>query len=306
MQNVLTLIISETNPVALDERLVNQSFIALEKLKAQIETVTWLAEGRACDIMFEGAQADDVTSALRAKLVNKEGAALPVDFIVQPVSTRRKKMLIADMDSTIINQECIDELADAIGIKDKVSGITERAMNGELDFKDALRERVALLKGLKESSLEEVYKTRITLARGAKKLVKTMAANGAHCRLVSGGFTFFTSRVSEDAGFHENEANSLIFEKGELTGAVGEPILDKESKLKSLRETSASLGISTDEVLAIGDGANDIPMLEAAGLGVACHAKPNVRNQISAQINFCGLDALLYAQGYKQDDIIEK
>lgn len=301
--NVLTLITSETNPVPLDERLINQSFIALEKLGANIENIAWLAEGRACDIFFDGADAKEVTLVLRNALVNKEGVALPVDFIVQPKEGRRKQMLIADMDSTIINQECIDELADAIGIKEKVSGITERAMNGELDFKEALRERVMLLKGLKESSLEEVYATRITLARGAKKLVKTMAANGAHCRLVSGGFTFFTSRVSKEAGFHENEANILIFDKGELTGAVAEPILDKESKLKSLKETAESLDITPADVLAIGDGANDIPMLEAAGLGVACHAKPNVRSQIVAQINVCGLDALLYAQGYKDEDI---
>ncbi len=305
MQNVLTLITSETNPVELDERLVNMSFMVLEKAKAAIQDIAWLSRGRACDIFFSDAEPEAVMAALRQKLVNKEGEPLPVDFIVQPVATRRKKMLIADMDSTIINQECIDELADAIGIKDKVATITERAMNGELDFKDALRERVLLLKGLKESSLQEVYESRITLARGAKKLVKTMAANGAHCRLVSGGFTFFTTRVSKAVGFHENEANTLVFEDGMLTGAVGEPILDKESKLKSLRETAQALGISSDEVLAIGDGANDIPMLAAAGLGVACHAKPNVKSQISAQINFCGLDALLYTQGYKDDDIQE-
>jgi len=306
MQNVLTLITSENNPVPLDERLVNQSFIALEKEKAAIDNIAWLSEGRACDIFFEGVDADKVTAQLRASLVNKEGAALPVDFIVQPRENRRKKMLIADMDSTIINQECIDELADAIGIKAKVSGITERAMNGELDFKEALRERVMLLKGLKESLLEGVYAERITLAHGAKKLVKTMAKHDAHCRLVSGGFTFFTSRIAQEAGFHANEANTLIFNDGALTGEVGEPILDKESKLKSLRETAASLGITAEDVLAIGDGANDLPMLKAAGLGVACHAKPNVKSEVAAQINFCGLDALLYAQGYKDEDIVSE
>lgn len=304
MQHVITLITAHDNPVPLDERLINKAIIALEGIKATVTNVKWLATDRAADIFFEGSDPVSTMEALRKKLVNKEGVALPVDFIAQVAETRRKKMLIADMDSTIINQECIDELADVMGIKPQIAEITKRAMNGELEFQDALRERIKLLTGLPEEKLVHVYTNHITLAHGAEKLVRTMAKHDAHCRLVSGGFTFFTNRIRDAVGFHADEANQLVFEDGQLTGEVAEPILDKESKLKSLQDTSKALGISTDDVLAIGDGANDIPMLKAAGLGVACHAKPNVRSQVPAQLNVCGLDALLYVQGYSDEDIV--
>jgi phosphoserine phosphatase len=224
--------------------------------------------------------------------------ALPVDFAVQPVENRRKRLLIADMDSTIINVECLDELADFAGVKDKVSEITERAMRGELAFEGALRERVGMLKGLSVDALQACYDDRVKLNPGARTLVRTMAAHGARCALVSGGFTFFTSRVAEAAGFHLNRANTLIEEGGRLTGTVGEPILGKEAKLAALREETAALGLTPADALAVGDGANDLAMIEAAGLGVAYRAKPIVAAQAHAKVDHADLTALLYFQGY--------
>lgn len=223
---------------------------------------------------------------------------LPVDFAVQPVENRRKRLLIADMDSTIINVECLDELADFAGVKDKVSEITERAMRGELAFEGALRERVGMLKGLSVDALQACYDDRVKLNPGARTLVRTMAAHGARCALVSGGFTFFTSRVAEAAGFHLNRANTLIEEGGRLTGTVGEPILGKEAKLAALREETASLGLTPADALAVGDGANDLAMIEVAGLGVAYRAKPIVAAQAHAKVDHADLTALLYFQGY--------
>ncbi|WP_163229683.1 phosphoserine phosphatase SerB [Caulobacter rhizosphaerae] len=224
--------------------------------------------------------------------------ALPVDFAVQPVENRRKRLLIADMDSTIINVECLDELADFAGVKDKVSEITERAMRGELAFEGALRERVGMLKGLSVDALQACYDDRVKLNPGARTLVRTMAAHGARCALVSGGFTFFTSRVADAAGFHLNRANTLIEAGGLLTGTVGDPILGKEAKLAALREETAALGLIPADALAVGDGANDLAMIEAAGLGVAYRAKPIVAAQAHAKVDHADLTALLYFQGY--------
>jgi phosphoserine phosphatase len=224
--------------------------------------------------------------------------ALPVDFAVQPVENRRKRLLIADMDSTIINVECLDELADFAGVKDKVSEITERAMRGELAFEGALRERVGMLKGLSVDALQACYDDRVKLNPGARTLVRTMAAHGARCALVSGGFTFFTSRVADAAGFHLNRANTLIEAGGLLTGTVGDPILGKEAKLAALREETAALGLTPADALAVGDGANDLAMIEAAGLGVAYRAKPIVAAQAHAKVDHADLTALLYFQGY--------
>lgn len=221
-----------------------------------------------------------------------------VDFAVQPIENRRKRLLIADMDSTIINVECLDELADFAGVKDKVSEITERAMRGELAFEGALRERVGMLKGLSVDALQACYDNRVKLNPGARTLVRTMAAHGARCALVSGGFTFFTSRVAEAAGFHLNRANTLIEEGGRLTGTVGEPILGKEAKLAALREETAVLGLTPADALAVGDGANDLAMIEVAGLGVAYRAKPIVAAQAHAKVDHADLTALLYFQGY--------
>jgi phosphoserine phosphatase len=229
---------------------------------------------------------------------------LPVDFAVTSSENRRKRLLIADMDSTIINVECLDELADFAGVKAQVSEITERAMRGELAFEGALRERVGMLTGLSVGALQSCYDDRVRLNPGAKTLVETMAAHGARCALVSGGFTFFTSRVAEAAGFHLNRANTLIEEGGKLTGHVGDPILGKEAKLAALREETSALGLTPADALAVGDGANDLAMIEAAGLGVAYRAKPIVAAQAHAKVDHADLTALLYFQGYKASEFV--
>jgi phosphoserine phosphatase len=228
----------------------------------------------------------------------------PVDFAVQPVENRRKRLLIADMDSTIINVECLDELADFAGVKDKVSEITERAMRGELAFEGALRERVGMLKGLSVDALQACYDDRVKLNPGARTLVRTMAEHGARCALVSGGFTFFTVRVAQAAGFHLNRANTLIEAGGRLTGTVGDPILGKEAKLAALQEETAALGLTPADALAVGDGANDLAMIEAAGLGVAYRAKPIVAAQAHAKVDHADLTALLYFQGYTAAEFV--
>jgi phosphoserine phosphatase len=257
----------------------------------------WLEEGIAADIELPAA----LTEAQRGALVPTLDAQR-IDFIVQPAAGREKKLLVSDMDSTLIHQECIDELADVLRLKAKVSAITERAMNGELDFPTALRERVGLLKDLPETSLLEVYTNRITLMEGARTLVQTMRSRGAYCLLVSGGFTFFTARVRDALGFHEDDANQLAFVDGKLTGEVVEPILDKESKKASQQRAAQQHGLELSQSLAVGDGANDLPMLLDAGLGVAYHAKPTVQAQAHHRINHNDLTALLYAQGIKKAD----
>lgn len=272
---------------------------ALQANGAIIEDVIWLAEDEACDIFFAVLPLKEASDMLEHLLVE-----VPFDCVVQSAQGRKKKMLISDMDSTMIEQECIDELADFAGIKDKIAAITERAMNGELDFKEALRERVAMLEGLSEDVLQEAYNKHITLMPGGAELVATMKAQGARCILVSGGFTFFTIRVADALGFDVQEANILEVSGGKLTGKVQEPILDKEAKVNALRFHAEECGIRTSEILAIGDGANDLPMLLEAGLGVAYHAKPHVRAQAQAKINTCDLRAILYIQGYNQSEIV--
>ena len=220
-----------------------------------------------------------------------------------PAEARRKKLLVADMDSTIINCECLDELADMAGLKDKVSAITERAMRGEIEFAGALRERVGLLKGLPLEALDRVWRERVRLNPGAKELVATMKAEGAYTLLVSGGFTFFTARVAEAAGFDEHQSNVLIDDGKALTGEVREPILGREAKLAALESAVEKLGISYDDVLAVGDGANDLAMIQRAGLGVAYHAKPVVAAAAGASIAHNDLRALLYLQGYRDSEI---
>lgn len=227
--------------------------------------------------------------------------ALRVDMVVQGAMGRKKRLLIADMDSTMIRQECIDELADEAGVGARVADITARAMNGDLDFEGALRERVGLLKGLPEAVIGQVLRDRITLMPGGKVLLATMKANGAHAALVSGGFTAFSSAVAAQLGFHENRANTLHVEGGKLAGTVAEPILGKEAKLQALNEITARLGITPAEALAVGDGANDLPMLLAAGTGVALHAKPRVQADCDVRVNHGDLTALLYLQGYSRD-----
>jgi phosphoserine phosphatase len=227
---------------------------------------------------------------------------LGVDLIVQPLEGRRKKMLLADMDSTMIQQECIDELAAEAGIGERVADITARAMNGELDFEGALLERVGLLKGLPEAIIDKVLAERITYMPGGKALLATMKANGGYAALVSGGFTAFTAKVAAELGFDENHANTLIVEDGALNGDVGRPILGKQAKVDQLERITAKLGIGEDEVIAVGDGANDLGMLTRAGSGVALHAKPSVAAQCQIRINHGDLTALLFIQGYARSD----
>ena len=231
--------------------------------------------------------------------------SLQIDMVVQKAEGRKKRLLIADMDSTMIRQECIDELADEAGVGARVADITARAMNGELDFEGALRERVGLLKGLPEDVIAQVLRDRITLMPGGKVLLATMKAKGAYAALVSGGFTAFTSAVAATLGFDENRANTLHVAQGKLAGTVAEPILGKEAKLQSLNEITERLGITPAEALAVGDGANDLPMLLAAGTGVALHAKPRVQAECDVRVNHGDLTALLYLQGYSREEFVE-
>ncbi len=253
--------------------------------------VDWLEPEVALDVWHDTPLTE--IAALQQALMEQR-----TDVITQPAAHRRKKLLIADMDSTLIEQECIDEMAAALGLKEQIAHITALAMNGELDFAAALAERVALLKGLSKSELQEVYDTRITMMPGAKTLTATMKAHGAYAVIVSGGFTFFTSRVADVLGFDETHSNELEIVKGQLTGRVLPPIFDSSSKLYTLVNLLQARDWQREDVLAIGDGANDIPMLQHAGLGVACHAKPVVQQQCNAQLNFNDLSALLYVQGY--------
>ena len=238
------------------------------------------------------------------KLATDALAHHATDFAVQPLARRRKRLLVADMDSTIINVECLDELADFAGLKAEISAITERAMRGELEFESALRERVGMLKGLSLDALQQAYDQRVRLNPGARTLVRTMAESGARCLLVSGGFTFFTSRVAKAAGFHEDRANALIDDGAALTGKVGEPILGREAKLAALEGEAATLGVPLDQTLAIGDGANDLAMIEAAGLGVAYRAKPIVAAEADCAVDHADLTAVLHFQGYRADEFV--
>ena len=225
---------------------------------------------------------------------------IDADWALLPEANRRKRLLIADMDSTIIGCECLDELADFAGLKAEISAITERAMRGDLNFEAALTERVAMLKGLKLDALQKCYDARVALNPGARTLVRTMAANGARCVLVSGGFTFFTSRVAERAGFHAQRANTLLDDGATLTGKVAMPILGGEAKLAALEEEAHAIGAAPADALAIGDGANDLTMIKAAGLGVAYYAKPLVAAEAHAQIRHTTLETALFFQGYRR------
>ncbi|MFN4172909.1 MAG: phosphoserine phosphatase SerB [Pseudorhodobacter sp.] len=225
-----------------------------------------------------------------------------VDLVVQPAEGRRKRLLIADMDSTMIRQECIDELADEAGVGPYVASITARAMNGELDFEAALRERVALLKGLPESVIEQVFENRITMMPGGAELIATMKAQGAHTALVSGGFTAFTERVAVKLGFDEHHANLLHITDGKLDGTVAEPILGRQAKVDALTRIAAGMAIAPRQAMAVGDGANDLGMLGLAGAGVALHAKPSVAAECNIRINHGDLTALLFIQGFAREE----
>jgi phosphoserine phosphatase len=260
--------------------------------------ISWLGDGVACDLALpDGAGKDEATARLREKLGPE-----PIDIVVHDASVRRKKILLADMDSTMIDQECIDELADEVGLKERVAAITARSMNGEIAFEPALRERVALMKDLELSVVDRIIRDRLTLASGGRALVQTMRKNGAWTALVSGGFDVFTSKIAAKLGFHENRANQLIVSSGKLTGEVVEPILGRAAKAEALSDIAISHDANAEDVLAVGDGANDLDMIKLAGMGVALHAKPAVAAEAKIRIDHGDLTALLYLQGYREEE----
>jgi phosphoserine phosphatase len=260
----------------------------------------WLADGIACDLAVRDGMTDTEAEALLRAAIDGE----PIDVVVQDAESRRKRLLLADMDSTMIGQECIDELAAEVGLKDMVAAITARAMNGEIAFEPALRERVALLKDLPLSVVGDVIAKRITLTPGGIELVRTMKAKGHYTALVSGGFTVFTGPIAARIGFDENRANILLERGGLLTGEVAEPILGKQAKVDALIDITKGLGISTEDAMAVGDGANDLGMIKLAGSGVALHAKPVVAAEAKMRIDHGDLTALLYIQGYRKTDFV--
>ncbi len=296
MSLVATLICNPANP-ALDSTVIDGARAILPSAGP----AQWLFDEVAVDIPFTGSEED--CRAIEHRLREARGD-LPFDIVVQPQGFRRKKLFLADMDSTMIGQECVDELADFAGLKAHVAAITERAMRGEIDFEPALRERVALLKGLPVSVVDNVLKERITLTPGGRELVATMQAHGAWTCLISGGFTLFTNAVAAKIGFQENRANELSVQDGKLTGEVAEPILGRAAKLATLIELTESFDLDDIDTLVVGDGANDLGMIEHAGLGVAYHAKPAVAAAAAARIDYGDLTALLYAQGYRRDEFV--
>jgi phosphoserine phosphatase len=268
--------------------------------KVSVSRSDILAANEALDLYFSSVESVDAhRAAFEAGLAGR-----PVDVVVQPAAGRKKMLLVADMDSTVIGQECIDELADFAGLKPQIAAITERAMRGEIEFEPALRERVALLAGLPEDTIDRVIAERITVTLGAQDLVWTMRANGATCILVSGGFTAFAEKIAAKVGFNESHANTLLASGGRLSGKVAEPILGKSAKLATLEDAILRLGITATATMAVGDGANDLAMIQRAGLGVAYHAKPKVAAAAGARVDNADLSALLYMQGYKRHQFV--
>jgi len=277
----------------LDDRLVDRALGLLRELDPKARFDRWIDEGDAADLKFSGD-----SKAARWALEGLDR----LDVVVQPEEPRWKRLFVADMDSTIIGQECIDELADYVGLKQKVAAITDRAMHGELDFPSALRERVRLLAGLDERALGRCLDERVEVTAGAETLVQTMRAGGASCLLVSGGFLSFAEPIAGAVGFDRVRANRLVFTEGKLSGEVGDPIVDAMAKREALVEARHELGLSAVDVLAVGDGANDKLMIEEAGLGIAFKAKPALAEVADAEIRHHGLDALLWAQGVSRRD----
>jgi phosphoserine phosphatase len=290
VKNVLVLISSAAHP-ALNDGAVKAAIDVLRAQGATVGTPQWLAPEIACELPFDGAALPVAMTA--------------IDAVVVPAVHRRKKLLVADMESTMIENEMLDELAEFLGLREKIAAITARAMNGEIDFAAALKERVGLLRGLPVARLDEAAR-RIRYTPGGATLVATMKKHGAHCALVSGGFTYFTALARQTLGFDADSANVLKHDGKTLAGAVGPPILGKEAKLATLQRLAAEHGLSADQTLSVGDGANDLPMLQAAGLGVAFHAKPAVAAAVPARIDHGDLSALLYLQGYRRSEFIER
>jgi phosphoserine phosphatase len=296
-ETVLTLVAAHAG--GLTDPLVSAARTALKDQHASLTPTDWLSEGEACDICFDNCLPEVAEAVVRQTL----GAEVAVDLFVQPIEGRRKMLLIADMDSTMVTSETLDDLAAHAGLKDKIAAITERAMRGELDFESALRERVGMLKGLRAEALDETF-AEITYMPGAKALVSTMRAHGATCLLVSGGFTAFTAKVAAYLGFNDHRANTLHIEDGKLTGTVGEPILGRDAKLETLVHEAGKLRLPLAQTVAVGDGANDLAMIQAAGLGVAYHAKPLVREAARFCVNHGDQTALLFAQGFRRADFV--
>ena len=283
---------------ALDHSTVAAACEALAAHGCRHGAADWLAAGTACDVPFEGGTPGAAAAAVRGAL-----AGAPVDLVAQRSAGRRKLLLVADMESTIIGNEMIDELAGMLDLQERIAGITARAMRGELDFADSLRERVGMLAGLDEAVLERLY-ARIAVNPGAVELVATMRGHGAYCALVSGGFTVFSRYVRDRAGFDHDQANRLEIDAGKLTGRVVEPILDRRSKRDCLERLARDLSLAPHQTIAVGDGANDLDMVRAAGLGVAYRAKPILAEAATMRVDYGDLTALLYAQGYRGEDIV--
>lgn len=297
-ESVVTLIAARAGGDALGAA-IDMARPALAKLGARLEPSDWLSPARACDIPFDGLAPDQADAGIRAAL----GADAAIDVLAQHTTGRRKQLLVADMEATIIANEMLDELAAIAGIEPQIAEITRRAMNGEIEFAGALRERVGLLKGMSEAALAEAG-ARIRIDPGAASLVATMRQHGAYTALVSGGFRIYADRVRRELGFDIAVANELIVEDGKLAGQVREPVLGKEAKLATLTLLAAERHLSLAEALAVGDGANDLPMIEAAGAGLAYHAKPIVAAAARLRVDHNDLTALLYAQGYRDEEIV--
>jgi phosphoserine phosphatase len=296
MSHVATIISDPARPAVTDAAVQ-----AARAILPEPGAPAMLARSIAVDIPFGGGS----NPLALAGRVRKELGDAPIDVVVQPLADRKKRLFLTDMDSTVIEQECIDELADYVGLKPRVAAITERAMRGEIEFEPALRERVQLLRGLPAAVIDEVIQNRVTLMPGGRTLVATMRANGAHTCLVSGGFTLFTEKIAAMLGFDEQRANRLVIEDGRLVGRVEEPILGREAKRNTLAQLMQRLKLRREQTLVAGDGANDVPMIEAAGLGVAYRARPIVAAVAHARIDHGDLTALLYLQGYRREEFVE-
>ena len=301
MDNVLTLI-SNSADRALNADRVDIARRALDGAGGQSAAADWLSPDEAVDIAFDGVHHKDAEAAVRQALTD-HSTGQPIDVIAQSALRRKKKLIIADMDSTIVEGETLDELAEFAGLKDQIAALTKRAMNGEIGFGEALRTRVAMLEGLSESFLSETMKG-VRLTPGARELIATMRGNGAFTALISGGFSFFTDRIREQVGFHMSLGNKLEIIEGQLTGQVIPPVVDKDTKLEMLIDMAAQQELGMTDTFAIGDGANDVPMLKAAGMGVAYHGHPVARENARARLDHTDLTGALFIQGYRRDEFV--